>query len=158
MDYARGGKRVYPQLTYFCISRLSKLFLTTWFLRVYYTDMTYFSCMPPSTWFNIFGGHICNTSQGSARLSKKSWSRQLLLSLAWSWSRQPPKYPVSRSLGIDNLRYFKSLVVSFLTPNHSEGEFRKGVPKIILFSNRPQLTSYGVSRLVLSPIVTQPAT
>ena len=34
---------------------------------------------------------ILGQPQGSARLSKKARSRQLLLSLAWSQSRQPPK-------------------------------------------------------------------
>ena len=40
---------------------------------------------------------------GSARLSKKSQSWQLLLILGWSWSWQPLNCSVSKSRSLDNL-------------------------------------------------------
>jgi hypothetical protein len=64
-------------------------------------------------------GHVCLDSgskdQGSARLSKKSRSRQLLLSLAWSRSRQPLNCPVSESLDLDNHSKSKSQKISVST-------------------------------------------
>merc|ERR1711989_13142 len=50
----------------------------------------------------------------SARLSMKSRSRQLLFSLGWSRSRQPQKFLVSMSLGLDNHRNSVSVSVSTL--------------------------------------------
>ena len=55
---------------------------------------------------------------GSARLSMKSRSRQLLFSLGWSRSRQPQKFPVSMSLGLDNHRISQSRWVSVSTPQN----------------------------------------
>jgi hypothetical protein len=54
----------------------------------------------------------CPSWQGSVRLSKKSRSRQLLLSFSWSWSRQPHNCSVSKSLSPDILGYFQSRKVS----------------------------------------------
>ena len=45
----------------------------------------------------------------------KSRSRQLLFSLGWSQSRQPQKFPVSMSLGLDNHRISQSRWVSVST-------------------------------------------
>ena len=53
--------------------------------------------------------------QRIARLSSKSRSRQLLSILDQSRSRQPLNFPVSMSLGLDNLKIFKSQLVSFST-------------------------------------------
>ena len=53
--------------------------------------------------------------QGSARLSKKSRSRQLLLSLSRSRSRQPHIWSVSKSLSLDNWGFFESRKVSVST-------------------------------------------
>ena len=53
--------------------------------------------------------------QRIARLSSKSRSQQLLSSLDQSRSRQPLNFPVSMSLGLDNLKIFKSQLVSVST-------------------------------------------
>ena len=62
--------------------------------------------------FYTFGQRIY---QWLTRLSKKSRSRQLLVSLDWSWSRQPQKFPVSFSLGLDKHKIYQSWWVSVST-------------------------------------------
>ena len=62
--------------------------------------------------------HDSGGVQRSARLSMKSGSRQLLFSLGWSRSRQPQKFPVSMSLGLDNHRISQSRWVSVSTPQN----------------------------------------
>ena len=62
-----------------------------------------------------FVNRLWQLCQRSARLSMKSRSRQLLFSLGWSRSRQPQKFPVSMSLGLDNHRISQSRWVSVST-------------------------------------------
>ena len=73
---------------------------------------------------------------GSARLSMKSRSRQLLFSLGWSRSRQPQKFPVSMSLGLDNHRISQSRWVSVSTTTEipSLDESRSRQPQNLIVS------------------------
>ena len=103
-------------LTTYALSTYAHQFLSTW-LHWPVDDFFMKSVQASLTW----AWH--SSAQGSARLSKKSRSRQLLTSIVWSQSWQPLISIVSESLGLDNFENWSLeqilLVSSFIVSTTS---------------------------------------